>query len=93
LTIKMITFDDIENVASSMFRAPTERKAARRLENGLFGGLHCACIAREMAGRWHDEGGQRRTAFSPQRHTNSRPLRGRTPPTVGALGENGIFSS
>jgi hypothetical protein len=30
----MITFDDIENVVSSIFGAATEREAARRLENG-----------------------------------------------------------
>jgi hypothetical protein len=32
----MITFDDIENVLSSIFRPATEKEAARRLENGLF---------------------------------------------------------
>jgi hypothetical protein len=36
LTIKMITFDDIENIVSFIFRPATEREAARRLENGLF---------------------------------------------------------
>jgi hypothetical protein len=32
----MITFDDIENVLSSIFRPATEMEAAWRLENGLF---------------------------------------------------------
>jgi hypothetical protein len=36
LTIKMITFDDIENVLSSILGPATERERAQRVENGLF---------------------------------------------------------
>jgi hypothetical protein len=70
---------------------------------GDSGARHCGCSAHQASMEWwtseqescsFDEGLQRGTDFSPQRHREHGERTQRTnTPTVGALGENGIFSS
>jgi hypothetical protein len=76
----MITFDDIENVVSSISRAATEREAARRLENGPFWRI-TLCLRRT---KYQCGSAMKRETKNGFFTTEAW----RTQPTVGALGEN-----